>query len=594
MPNVVVWLLCYCLVGLFTCSLFAQKKKPVRILQHSASITLFKLDQLSSSAREANLSLTPDANTVYFTSNRGGMSWSRYDETQSRYDSDIFTARRADGLWNPPRPIDLDTEYEEEAATVAPDAQSIVYVAFRTGWEESGGPFFNAELRGKKWEAPVGLGGGLTKFFVEMNRENNGLFITDGMTVSPDGNTLVFVAGVPGKKSNFEVYRSRKSADGVWSEPTLLPISTPKQERGVFLAADGKTLYFSSNGYNSLGGFDIYKTTLNDDGTTSDMMNLGAPINSPTDETSFALSADGNEALIVRDGDIYRADLTLAATELKPRPVVMMRGIVRDKTTQKPVDASVELTESDDASAGGSASASLTIIARTNPLNGEYSAILKPGKKYVQSVFSSKYKSLTREFEVSREDREPVVTDIELEPRPPKIPKTSTTATLAAKGAKGTAGKSAGSGIAPVLKPIYFDSDQFAVAESDYDELDKVAEFFRSNPDFQVEIFGYADDRGSFEYNLRLSQRRVNEVVEYLLSTGCERKQLVLQWFGEDEPLAPNTTDGNRSKNRRVELRFFKKAPELPVPPGTKTPAKPTPKQEPLKTTQKTPAVKQD
>jgi outer membrane protein OmpA-like peptidoglycan-associated protein len=161
--------------------------------------------------------------------------------------------------------------------------------------------------------------------------------------------------------------------------------------------------------------------------------------------------------------------------------------------------------------------------------------------------------------------------DIELDavaPRPPKT-KIVTTATVA--------GKSTGTGIAPKIGTIYFNSDDFSIEEKFLDELDKAWEFLKANPSYQAELSGFADDRGSYEYNLRLSQRRVNAVVDYLWSLGCERKRLALKFFGEEEPVANNLTPDGRSRNRRADITFFRKAEDAPPPaPKAVPPAKAT------------------
>ena len=88
------------------------------------------------------------------------------------------------------------------------------------------------------------------------------------------------------------------------------PLSTPGEERSVFIAPDGKTLYFASDGYTGFGGLDIYKTQLGPKGKLGPVINLGAGINTPEDEYGFVISENGQEAFLIRKGDIYFVDLT--------------------------------------------------------------------------------------------------------------------------------------------------------------------------------------------------------------------------------------------------------------------------------------------
>jgi outer membrane protein OmpA-like peptidoglycan-associated protein len=330
-----------------------------------------------------------------------------------------------------------------------------------------------------------------------------------------------------------------------------------------------------------LGGLDIFKATLNDDGTVGALYNLGEPFNTKGDDYGFVMSADGKEAYFVRDGDVYLADLAaVESRELKPAPIVLISGKIRSKATGSPLESSIDISEVPATGMEDAVPSSqmYSLSARSNNVTGEYTAVLKPNKKYVLSASASKHKGVNKEFVLNAENTQGGIftLDIELDavaPRPPKT-KIVTTATIA--------GKPAGSGIAPKIGTIYFNSDDFSIEEKFLDELDKAWEFLKANPGYQAEISGFADDRGSYEYNLRLSQRRVNAVVDYLWSLGCERKRLALKFFGEEEPVANNLTPDGRSRNRRADITFFRKAEDAPppapkaVPPAkaTSTPAK--------------------
>lgn len=584
----------------FTAS--AQKKKAPRVLQNP-NLTITKLDALNSPAKEANLSLAPDGRLLYFASYRGGQPWTRFDEGFQRNDVDIYVAERVQAQWQPPRPLEasINTENDEDEPVISSDGQNLTFLSARAGWESNGGPYYTAERHGKKWENVMGLGGGITQFFMETLRDMGSsasdlparVIVTDGMTIGPDGNTMLFVCGKNDpKKSNLDIYLSRK-VDGAWGTVQPLGVNTPKNERSVFLAQDGKTLYFASAGLGGLGGLDIFKTTLNPDGTCGEVVNLGAPFNSPDDDFGFVVSANGREAFFIRNGDIYSVDLMQASGEARPRPMVILRGTVKEKATGKMLEASIEINELTDTDGlpNPSAGAPFSITGRSNSQTGEYAITLKPSKRYVQTILIPKYKNITREFEIGADEEVGMTFDAEVEPRPPKVQKASSTSATAKAGGK----NAALAGGVPIIKPVYFNSDDFGLEDRYLDELDKVAEFFRmtggANSDYYVEIQGFADDRGSYEYNIKLSQRRVNDVVDYLFSTGVERKQMALQWFGEEAPVASNLDEEGRSLNRRVELRFFKKQPDgasksstptsplnksAPTTPPAKSPEKPS------------------
>ena len=512
---------------------------------------------------------------MYFMSERGGQPWSQFDDKLNRNDGDLWYAERKDGVWQRPTPLPetINSAMGEDEPNITPDGQNVVFQSFRSGWEASGGPYFTAELHGKKWENLIGLGGTLTNFFVSQSRDNNGSVATDGSSMSPAGNLFIFTCGKDlSPKTPHDLYFAKRFIDGSFSPVERLELSTPKNERSVFIASDGKTIYFSSNGYGGLGGLDIFKATLNDDGTIGTIFNLGEPFNTKGDDYGFVMSADGKEAYFVRDGDIFVADLSaVESRELKPAPMILLSGTVKSKANGSPLESSLDISE---VPATGmeetSGSSAYSLNARSNSITGEFSALLKPGKKYILSASASKHKGANKEFTLSAENTPggTFTLDVELDPVPPRPPKVkaATTATIA--------GKLTGSGIAPKIGTIYFNSDEFTLEEKYLDELDKAWEFLKVNPSYQAEISGFADDRGSYEYNLRLSQRRVNAVVDYLWSLGCERKRLALKFFGEEEPVANNLTPDGRSRNRRADMTFFRKAEDVAAP---QAPAKAAP-----------------
>ncbi|MCS6807865.1 MAG: OmpA family protein [Bacteroidota bacterium] len=549
------------LVSVETVLLAQPKKKIIPKMLQVQGVSVSKVEALCSPFRETNITLSPDRRVIYFMSERGSQPWSQFDEKLHRYDGDIWYAERKDGVWQPPQPLptSINSSFSEDEPNLSPDGQIVLFQSFRSGWEEQGGPYFMAERKGKTWENIVGLGGTLTSFFINQSRDNNGSVATDGSSMSPTGTIFIFTCGKDlHPKTPHDIYIARRFLDGTFSQVERLEISTPKNERSVFIAADGKTLYFASNGYGGLGGLDIFKTTLNDDGTFGTLYNLGEPFNSKDDDYGFVLSADGKEAYFIRDGDIYVADLSqLDSRELKAAPVVLLTGTIKSKATGSPLEASIDISEIPAAGMEDSGIGGYSLTARSNSISGEYAAILKPGKTYMLSVSASKHKGTNKEFSLNAEHLASGTykLDVELEPLPlrPSKTKSTTTSTVALKNA---------STVIPTIATIYFKTDDFTLEERYLDELDKVWEFLRANPTYQAEISGYADDRGSYEYNLRLSQRRVNAIADYLWSLGCERKRLALKFFGEEEPVANNLTAEGRSRNRRAEITFFRKLEE--------------------------------
>ncbi|MFK7924640.1 MAG: VWA domain-containing protein [Bacteroidia bacterium] len=329
---------------IFACGNVAFAQKKATILDHKDRIRISRLEVLNSSARETNLSITPDGRYLYFMSLRGGQPWSRMYMTfrgDSVYDGDIWYAQKVGGEWQRPRclPYSINTSQGEDEPNVSADGRKVYFQSWNYIWPETGGPYYEVTRDGKSWTSQKGMGGGITEFF-------HNLSATDGMSISPDGKRFIVAAG-PDYDDDMDLFMSRKSRYG-WTYCRRLPISTRGNDRSVFIAADGKTIYFASDGYGGFGGLDIFKTTLINDTTFGEVINIGAPFNTPNDDYGFILTGDGNEAYFIRDGDIFFADLKDADPLIKPSApevTLQLSGSVRDKENWEGIQAQILLLD---------------------------------------------------------------------------------------------------------------------------------------------------------------------------------------------------------------------------------------------------------
>ncbi|MGD1839864.1 MAG: hypothetical protein ACFB0B_03065 [Thermonemataceae bacterium] len=240
------------------------------------------------------------------------------------------------------------------------------------------------------------------------------------MTISPDGKTFIVAAGAD-YYGDMDLYISKKDAYGKWSYLKRLSVSTAENERSPFIAADGKTIYFASDGYKGLGGLDIFKGTLNSNGTVTNIVNVGKPFNTSQNDYSFIVTADGREAYFVRNGDIHYANITNSPEKMKPQATLIVSGMVTDKNTQKPLGASVVFKN---------ATGVVVATAKSNSVTGEFSVVInKVESKFYQSVKKNQYKnfattlnitynnagrnSITANAQLEKEDQTPVLTQAE-------------------------------------------------------------------------------------------------------------------------------------------------------------------------------------
>jgi hypothetical protein len=368
-------------------------KKQAKILKNPGIGKIIKMDVLNSKYQETNLSISPDGKYLFFMSeNPSSWSTANYAGEKGRYDGDIWYSQNINGNWQKPKNVGrtINTPQGEDEPNISPDGQTVCFQSWRTDWKTTGGPYYKAELSGTKWKNPVGLNSGITEFFKNMEKtgQNQG---TDGATFSSDGKKFIIAYGA-GYRSNMDIYMSTKDSKGKWSTFKKLPISTPNNERSPFLAADGKTLYFASDGYTGFGKLDIYKTTLNDDGTCGEVVNIGEPFNTKEDDYGFVLTASGDDAYFVRNGDIYYVDLRKTTQDIKPIPTVILSGIVRDSISGKPLEALVKVKDMSNNTEVGT--------SRSNANTGEYSVVLNRGKKYLQLVDRAQYKEYSKSIGV--------------------------------------------------------------------------------------------------------------------------------------------------------------------------------------------------
>ncbi|MEO0584321.1 MAG: VWA domain-containing protein [Bacteroidota bacterium] len=369
--------------------LSAQRK--ATILDHKDRIQVSRLSILNSKARETNLSITPDGNYLFFMSLRGEQVWSRpymIFEGDSVYDGDIWYSRKINGKWGKPKclPYGINSAMGEDEPNISANGSSLYFQSWNINWEYTGGPYYKTKRQDQDWGRPKGLGGGITEFFSRVQA-------TDGMTLSPD-ERMFFVAAGNEYDEPMDIFISKLTGMG-WTFCRRLPISTEGDERSVFMAGDGKTLYFASDGYEGLGGLDIYKTTIYADGSIGEVINIGAPFNTSGDDYGFTLTADGMEAYFIRNGDIYFADLKEADDRIRPTPLKIehtIAGYVKDSLNFRGLQAEIMVLD---------ARTKIPIKRLRTKANGTYDfKIPNRAAIYDEIVICNGYKKKTRRIKV--------------------------------------------------------------------------------------------------------------------------------------------------------------------------------------------------
>ncbi|HEU4719372.1 MAG TPA: hypothetical protein VFU15_16120, partial [Bacteroidia bacterium] len=236
-----------------------------------------------------------DENTIIFTSRRSGDKG-----IDGQYYEDILIAdKKDDGTWGAAHPISpyINTPTNEASISLSADGQTLFIYK-----DDNGGDIYQSTQMNGQWMTPVPMGGDINSKYWETHA-----------CLSADGNTLYFVSDRPGGFGGRDIYRVVKLPNGKWSKALNLgpTVNTPEDEDAPFIHPDQKTLFFSSKGHKSMGGFDIFFTSLNDSGKWAEPINVGYPINTPDDDIFYVTSPDGKRAYFssVRQGGYGEKDI---------------------------------------------------------------------------------------------------------------------------------------------------------------------------------------------------------------------------------------------------------------------------------------------
>jgi len=335
-------------------------------------------------------SISADGKTMIFTSRRSNTKGGGVDKAGDfKYFEDIYISEwdSADNTWGKAMPIEgkLNTEGHDASLSISPDGNQIFI--YRNDGELYIGDIFISKKRKTSgtWGTPRA-----------MEKPINTSYFESSACLSADGNRLFFVSERIGKKNGAQgrgdIYVSERISRSTWSEPKNLgaTINTPGDEISVFIHPDGKTLFFSSDGHLSIGGYDIFMSKMNADSTWTKPENLGYPINTIDDDVHFVLATDGKSAhysAVKKDGlgerDIYKIDFTNypILTEGVSTNLSILKGAV--KSGDDNVVANITFKD------GSGKEVAKTVCNE----DGDFFITLAGGEKYTVSVSAKGYDS---------------------------------------------------------------------------------------------------------------------------------------------------------------------------------------------------------
>jgi outer membrane protein OmpA-like peptidoglycan-associated protein len=390
---------------------------------------------------------------------------------------------------------------------------------------------YKSTRNGKNWTEPVSVS------------FNSDQYSTAHPALTPDGKLLFFVSDMPGSVgydpeeefTKSDIWVADVALDGSLSNPrNVESINTNGRETFPFVSKNN-VLYFSSTGHQGLGGLDVFASSINKDGSMSEVVNIGKPINTPYDDFSFIVNDDtklgyfsSNRVGGKGDDDIYRF---VQLEDLRNSCEILVTGTVTDANTKEPIEgALVSVMDANNNQ----------IDQITTRANGKYVFKLECDKQYFVRADKEEY---TPDEELFTTPPTSDFIDIPLELSNSKIPVLEC------------------DDLAKILdiKQIYFDFDKSNIRSDAANELAKILAFLELYPATKIEIRSHTDSRANDAYNDALSERRAQSTRSWLIGKGIDANRITAKGYGERQLVnecsnGVSCTPAEHQLNRRSEF----------------------------------------
>lgn len=428
-----------------------------------------------------------DNDVLYFTTTNEKVTGDHRSEITGMKKGDIWMSRKNEqGQWQRPEAVEgeLNSEHDEGIVSFTPDGATMYLTrARREPNAHTGVEIFTSQRADAKWSAPV-------KFEITADT----LSSYGHPAVSPDGEWLVFASDMPGGMGGLDLWRINLK-DRVGSLENLGEfINTPGDECFPYMRSDS-VIYFASDGHAGLGGLDLFRAEQTPSGGWN-VTNMGYPVNSSADDfgITFGEGESGFFSSNRTDGRGYDHIYSFLLPDLK----INISGMVLDKD-EEPVPNSVIRIVGDD---GSNQKA-------TGKADGSFSFPLQRGVRYVMLAGAKGYLNAKQEFQAdtAEVDAEYGVDFILASINKPNV-----------------------------VDNIFYDFDKATLRPESKTALDSIVQVLRDNPNVTIEMASHTDRWGTEEYNQRLSQRRAQSVIDYLIAAGIRPERLSPQGYGESRP----------------------------------------------------------
>ena len=434
--------------------------------------------------------LGDEADQLYFTSTRNEAQGDELSGITGTKAGDIFLSEKDDkGKWSKPEAIasGLNTAYDEGACCFAPDGREMYLTQCVT---DASAPRFAQIVTSSRSDAAWGKPNPL-----ELTKDTLSTYAHPA--VSPDGEWLYFVSDMPGGVGGYDIWRVRITAAGLGGVENLgEPINTPGDEMFPTFRPNG-ALYFSSNGHVGMGGLDVYIAKVDKKTKQYKVTHPGYPLNSEADDFGMTFEGPHNRGFFSSNRKDGRGYDHIYSFE-NPEIVTTMKGWVYEMDGYELPAAQVTVVGNDG-------------TYKKLPVKSDGSFTMPINTKVDYLVMASCKGFLNHKEELrvdsAKESKEYVL----------QFPLASITAPV-------------------LIDNIFYDFDKATLTPASTKSLDELVGLLKENPNVTIELSAHCDYKGNAEYNKRLSQRRAQSVVNYLIAHGIEKERLTPVGYGKERP----------------------------------------------------------
>ena len=346
--------------------------------------------EINSEAADYAPLITPDGNKIFFTSRRYNPEFPEKDPWDRPFE-DIYLAERKEKDWTTAKALPDPVNTKRHDATVGISNNGEVLLVYRSDRVDYGGDLYLTQIREDEWEEPE-----------KLENKINSSHLESSASMSNDGDVLYFSSDRPGGYGGKDIYRVKKLPDGEWSMPQNLGpvVNTQFDEDAPYASPDGKLLFFSSRGHETMGGFDIFISREKDDGFWSFPENMGYPINTVQDDIHFTMSGSGTAYYSSSRKEGYgRHDIYEIRFRSPERNLVVVEGVVQNDGEEAVGDAKIIVLEKSSGTTQG--------IYRAQSGTGKFIMALQPEQQYELIVEAPGYncERMVKEFPRQKEHK---------------------------------------------------------------------------------------------------------------------------------------------------------------------------------------------